>query len=130
MGVVAEVERYYRAADAFVLPSAVEGMSNALLEAMAQGLPCIGTRISGSEELIEHGVNGLLVPRDDPSALSAALREILNDATLRRKLGRAARQTVEKSYTIESVAQCYLKLYEELPAARGERHVWRSGPRR
>ena len=113
-GAIKDVSAYLRAADAFVLPSAVEGMSNALLEAMAHGLPCIASRVSGSEDLIEDGVNGFLVPVDDVKELAGAFRRLMDDPVLRRDMGTAARRTIEQSYTIDRIAQRIRALYDEI----------------
>lgn len=74
-----------------VLASHEEGLPNALLEAMAAGLPCIATSVGGVPELVQHGVTGLLVPPRDPPALAAAIAQVAADPALRRKLGAAAR---------------------------------------
>jgi len=113
-GSVADVSPYLRAADGFVSASVAEGMSNALLEAMAHGLACVATRISGAEDLIRDGENGRLVPPDDLSALAGALEPLLGDGDLRRRLGAAARRTIREGYRIESVAERYLDLYRRV----------------
>ena len=80
-------------ASVFVLSSRSEGMPNALIEAMAAGVPCVATRCDmGPEELIEDGVNGLLVPVDDPQATAQAILRILADAELSDSLSRNALQ--------------------------------------
>ena len=82
----------------FVLPSRFEGMPNALLEAMAAGLPVIVTDASpGPLEVVEHGMNGWVVPSDDPSALADALDRLAADPNLRERLGAAARSTLRQS---------------------------------
>ena len=79
------------ASSVFVLSSRSEGMPNALIEAMAAGVPCVSTRCEmGPEELIEDGVNGLLVPVDDAGAMSAAICRILDDSRLSDSLSSAA----------------------------------------
>ena len=117
-GEVADVGPFLRAADVFLLPSVAEGMSNALLEAMAHALPCIATRISGAEDLIADGTNGLLVPTDDTEAMTGALKRLLADAALRRELGGSARRTVEDGYSISAIARRYIELYETLATLR------------
>lgn len=106
-------ETFFRAMDAFVLPSRYEGMSNALLEAMASGLPCVGTMIGGTEDLIEDGVSGLLVPPDDAEALASAIDQ-LSSVERRSSLGLEARRRIEEGFTIRLVAQRYARLYQEL----------------
>ncbi|MCD4738725.1 MAG: glycosyltransferase family 4 protein [Anaerolineae bacterium] len=113
-GWVEKVPDYLRVADLFVLPSRAEGLSNALLEAMAAGLPIVATRVGGTADVIISGENGLLVPPDDAIALSEALLSLFQDPTLQEQLGRAARRTVETRYAILSVATHYLELYHRL----------------
>ncbi len=96
-------------ANLFVHPSRHEGMPNALLEAMASGLPAVATRIAGNEELVS-AETGVLVPTEDPQALRAALLPLLEDAALREKMGRAARKRVAAEYSWRQVAQAYLDL--------------------
>ncbi len=73
--------------DIFVLPSHSEGISRSLLEAMAGGLPVIATEVGGTPEVVQHEVNGLLVPVKDPQALAQALIRLLADPALAKKLG-------------------------------------------
>lgn len=84
-------------ASMFVLSSDYEGMPNALMEAMASGLPCVSTDCGGggARFLIENGENGILVPRRDEDALAAAMEKILSDETLAAKLGENARKLQE-----------------------------------
>ncbi len=93
-GLSADIPHDIGSAKLFVLPSDYEGMPNALLEAMALGLPCIASDCpcGGPAELIEHGENGLLFPVGDEQALTAALRELLNDGDKRAVLARKARE--------------------------------------
>lgn len=78
----------------FCLPSDFEGTPNAVLEAMAAGLPVVATRVGGIPQVIEHGVSGLLVEPRDEDALAAALRGLLRDPAKARQMGQAARQRV------------------------------------
>ena len=87
-------------------------MPNALLEAMASGLPAIASRVAGSEELVVHGETGLLVPPDDPDALREALRGLLVDPHERERLGRAARRRVEAEFRWDTTAAGYLAILE------------------
>jgi glycosyltransferase involved in cell wall biosynthesis len=79
-----------RGLDVFALPSVSEASSNALLEAMATGLPVVATRVGGSALLVEDGVTGLLVPPRDPAALAKALVTLIEDRRLAARLGAAA----------------------------------------
>jgi glycosyltransferase involved in cell wall biosynthesis len=97
-------ELLYRAADIFVQPSYVEGMSNALLEAMASGLPVVATRVGAAPQMIDDGISGLLVPPADSHALADGLSRLLGDADLRRSMGRKASDKVHSRYSIATVA--------------------------
>jgi len=112
------IEQYFRAADLYVLPSVREGLSIALLEAMASGLPCIATRLDGSTDgLIEHDVNGLLVEPDDAAGFAESIRTILSDSDRAARLGCAARETVLARYSIQRTAPSWLSAYRELASA-------------
>ena len=112
------IEQYFRAADLYVLPSVREGLSIALLEAMASGLPCIATRLDGSTDgLIEHDVNGMLVEPDDAEGFAESIRTILSDSDRAVRLGCAARETVLERYSIQRTAPSWLSAYRELASA-------------
>jgi glycosyltransferase involved in cell wall biosynthesis len=98
----------------FILPSRWEGMSNALLEAMACGLPCVSTRVSGSEDIISDGVNGLLVEPEQPAEMAQALCRIITDADLAQRLGQNGRATVLGEYQLSAVVEQCLQLYHRL----------------
>lgn len=102
------------AADLFVLPSLQEGLSIALLEAMAAGLPSVVSDIPGNRELIEPEQHGLCVPVQDPNALASAIDRILSERVLARRLGAAARLRASQDYSIETMARRHLELFEEL----------------
>jgi glycosyltransferase involved in cell wall biosynthesis len=101
-----------------VLPSRWEGMPNALLEAMACGLPCVATRVSGSEDIIQHGVNGLLVESEDYQGMAQALLTLLHDPVLAQRYGQAARETVERHYSLERIMDRYVELYQRIAERR------------
>jgi glycosyltransferase involved in cell wall biosynthesis len=106
------VERYYRAADVFVLPSIREAHPVALLEAMACGLPCVASRIDGATDVvIEDGMNGRLIERDDEAGLAAALGDVLSNDARARALGEQARWTVETRYDVRHTAERWLDAY-------------------
>ena len=109
-----DVPTYLRSTDIFVLPSLSEGMSNAILEAMAHGVPCIATEIPGNTELVKHYETGILVQREDPAELARAIVELADDDALRDRLGRAGRAQVEEHYDLAKVAERYAGLYRSL----------------
>ena len=102
--------------DLFVLPSLWEGLSIALLEAMAAGLPVVATRVSGTDQVLRQGESGLVVEPRDEDALAEALQAVLNDPELARDLGARARATVEEEHSAERAARAYLELYKEVLA--------------
>ncbi len=109
-----EIERYYRAADIFALPTLREGLPNALLEAMASGIPSVITRLEGvTDWIVEDGVNGLLMPPNDERALEEALARLIGSRELRARLGRAARSRAEH-FSAERTAERTLSVYHEL----------------
>ncbi|MCA8921265.1 MAG: glycosyltransferase family 4 protein [Planctomycetes bacterium] len=99
-----------------VLPSDAEGTSNALLEAMASGVPVVATRVGGTSELVTHDVQGLLVAPGDAAALAAALERLLGDPALRARLGSAGRAHIEAHYDLDQVARQHVELFTELKA--------------
>jgi glycosyltransferase involved in cell wall biosynthesis len=106
-------------ASAFVLPSHAEALPMSLLEAMAAGCAVIATRVGGIPDLVEDGVNGLLVPPRDPAALARALRTVLDDPELAARLGRHARATVAERYTPELALERLEQVYGALGVPRG-----------
>jgi glycosyltransferase involved in cell wall biosynthesis len=100
-----EVRRLYAAADAFALPSFAEGVPVVLIEAMAMGLPCVATRITGIPELIRDGVDGLLVTPADVSEIVQALGRLIDDAQLRRRLSGSARARIQEKHNIKLQAE-------------------------
>jgi L-malate glycosyltransferase len=127
LGEVEDPSALLRDADVFVLASTAEGMSNALLEAMAAGCACVATFVGGNVDLLGpeqaaepppgtylRGSAGLIVPAGDVAALGAALRDLSGDPALRRALGEAAYRRCRETCAIGDVARKYLDLYREL----------------
>jgi glycosyltransferase involved in cell wall biosynthesis len=110
----AELNSAYANANLFTYPSRHEGMPNALLEAMASGLPALATHIAGNEELVAHEQTGLLVPSEDIAALQRALRELIPDATRRQRMGAAAQAAVSARYSWQRIAKEYLELMQQV----------------
>ncbi len=122
-GWTTEIVVYYRAVDAFVLPSHTEGMSNAVLEAMSCGLPVVATRVGAASEMIRDGLDGMLVEPGDRAGLAAALASVVSDAGLRARLGAAAAAGVRSQYAIEHVVDRLERGYRR--AGLGPRHPQR-----
>jgi sugar transferase (PEP-CTERM/EpsH1 system associated) len=111
-----EVRTWLAALDVFVLSSDWEGMPNAVLEAMAAGLPVVATAIGGMPQLVVDGVTGLLVPPRDPDALARAITRLLREPDLRHQMGQAGRERVKKRFTVERMVSKTEALYRELIA--------------
>lgn len=97
----------------FVLPSYAEAMPMALLEAMSWELPVITTPVGGIPQVIEHEANGLLFQPGDVEALAAAITRLVREPALRQALGAAARQTIERSYSLDASVERLLRVYRE-----------------
>lgn len=105
------------ACDVFVLPSLYEGSSLAVLEAMAAERPVISSAIGGTDELIDDGRDGLLVPPGDVKGLVSALRQLIDDASLRAVFAARARERVERDFTPAAMTQRVEATYRELCGA-------------
>lgn len=114
LGHRSDVPELLAACDAFVLPSLYEGSSLAVLEAMAARRPVVSSAIPGTDELIEDGADGLLVPPGDSAALAAALRGLLGDGELGEGLARRARERVEERFSPAALASGVEAVYEDL----------------
>ena len=117
LGGACDLQRHLTGADIFVLPSRSEGFSNAIIEAMAAGLPVVATGVGGNAEAVEDGISGLIVPPEDPDALTKALAKLLADPARAKAMGKAGREIVAKKFTIEAmmshIASTYRRLLEE-----------------
>lgn len=113
-GVFDEIDELLSAADLFVLPSYEEGMSLALLEAMAAGLPVVASDIPGNRPLVSDGEQGLLVPPRDAAALAAAIDRIWNEADLAAQLGAAARDRAMSRFSLDRTLDQHLALFQNL----------------
>ena len=103
-----------RGFDLFVLPSLAEGISNTILEAMATGLPVVGTAVGGNSELIQSEITGTLVPSADAKRMAEAIELYVNDPGLCHHQGTAARCVVESQFSLDSMLSAYLKVYDRL----------------
>jgi glycosyltransferase involved in cell wall biosynthesis len=114
VGATDNVAPYLQAADVFVMSSAYEGLSVALLEAMATGLPTVVTAVGGNRDIITHGENGWLVPPLDVNALHSGLVSLLEDSTRRAELGRQARAHIVREYELSVTVRRLRELYERV----------------
>lgn len=110
---VPEIEKYYSAADIFILPSIYEPFGNANLEALASGLPVITTRHCGASDIIQHEHNGLIVENPESSKEVAEKINTLFDPALRKFIGKNARALAEQ-YSVDKNTQAMLRLYQEI----------------
>jgi glycosyltransferase involved in cell wall biosynthesis len=114
---VADIEDVYpvlQQTDVFCMLSRSEGLSNALLEAMACGLPCVTTRVGGNPELIRDGVNGFLVESGDDAAAAERLLQLLRCPAQAQAMGGQSRLLVEESFTTGKMVEVLVRSYEYL----------------
>jgi len=109
-----EVAARYREADVFTLASREEAFGNAFAEALASGLPVVGSDVGGIPELVDHGLNGILVPPGDWESLAAAVRFLADRPDLRAEMGRRNRARAEANLSWERVTTRYLSTYQGL----------------
>ncbi|MFH0770848.1 MAG: glycosyltransferase [Candidatus Peregrinibacteria bacterium] len=113
LGLVSDIGPLIRKTDIFVLPSYSEGLSNALMEAMASGCACIASDTGGNRFLIKNGVSGFLFPPGDREALTAHIRRLIADSAKRRALGEGARRRIEEKFDWKIVGEQYRSLFRE-----------------
>jgi L-malate glycosyltransferase len=113
---IPDVRPLYDLLELALLPSRIEGMSQALLEAMALGKPVIASAAAGNLDLITHGVDGLLVDPVDPASWARAITELLSDAGRAGRMAAAARDTARSRYALDRTIQATAKLYRTLLA--------------
>lgn len=109
-----DLRSLYSGARFFILPSISEGLPLTILEAMASRIPVIANNINGMSEIVRHGYNGLLAIPDDINSLSRAQQILMNDESLCKEMGKNARDTVEKNYSWNIVAERVTDTYENV----------------
>jgi glycosyltransferase involved in cell wall biosynthesis len=109
------------AADLLVLPSAYEGLPNVVLEAMRFRKPVVATAAPGTTEVVVDGQTGLLVPIGDVTALTRAIRDLVRDPTLARRLGECGRARAEAHFGAEAMVLQFAELYEQLARSKAIR---------
>ena len=117
-----DVLPWLHALDVFALPSyANEGVPQALVQAMLTGVPCVTTHVGSIAELAAHEKTALVVPPNDVPALAAALTRLLGDASLRDKLGKAAREHCARGYSYDGMLDRMEQVYREVARSRRSR---------
>jgi glycosyltransferase involved in cell wall biosynthesis len=109
-----EISQWLSAADIFVFPSHNEGLPNAVLEAMACGLPVVATRVGGIPEAIEDGQSGILIKEKDADSLIRAIDRLLGNEELAKQMGRNGRNMVEQNFSWEKNAEQMIRIYREV----------------
>jgi len=119
-GVRKDIRAVLAASDIFVLPSFLrEGIPRALLEAASLGLPIVTTDSPGCNQVVEHGVNGFLVPVRDPVTLAQAIAHLIAEPEMRRRFGRASRRRAVAHFDLPKIASQIRSIYRELLAGKG-----------
>lgn len=114
LGQTDDIAGVLAAADIFAMPSRWEGFGLAAAEAMAAGLPVIGTKVPGLTELIEEGVSGLLIDSEDTAALTAAISQLADDRDERVRLGSTGQKRIKERFSIEANITAHERLYENV----------------
>jgi glycosyltransferase involved in cell wall biosynthesis len=109
-----DLPAYYSLMDIFVHPSLRDGMPNAVLEAMACGVPVIATPVGGVLDVLEDGVNGRTIPVNDADGLAKVAEDLLNDPDQCAQLGKKAREKIETEFTLQNELQANLRIYKSL----------------
>ena len=114
VGQVGDVAPFYAIADVFVLPSHSEGSPNVLLEAMAANVPVVATSVGGVPEIVENEASALLIPVNDPAAMTLAIARLLNDRSLANRLTSVASGLIKRNHSPELYARSLIGLYREI----------------
>jgi len=114
LGEQKDIPGWLAAMDIFVLPSLWEGLPNALLEAMALGLPVVATRVDGVPEAIAHDISGLLCEPNDPQSLYVPVSDMIIDENLRKRLGEGAKKVITENFRLSDMIQNYQNAYQKV----------------
>ena len=109
-----DIDEIFQAMDLMVLPSLTEGLPNVVLEAFACAKPVVATAVGGVPEIVEDGINGILVPKERPDLLADAIKDCLAIPDKRRAMGEAGYQKVKSEFTFESQTQKLETIYDEV----------------
>jgi glycosyltransferase involved in cell wall biosynthesis len=118
VGGVANLRDHLAAADLFVLPSRSEGFSNAIVEAMAASLPVVATNVGGNAEAVVDGVSGIIVPSEDPAALSVAIVRLLANPGEAKRMGAEGKRLAAEKFTTDAMMSQITGVYGSLLKAR------------
>jgi glycosyltransferase involved in cell wall biosynthesis len=121
VGPVENIASFLKTGNVFFLPSRSEGFSNALIEAMACGLPCVATRVGGNPEAIEEGHSGFVVDSEDVEAAADRIRRLLRETNLAMSMGAAGKDIVNTRFTAPIMIDQLVRHYDRLVAARHEK---------
>jgi glycosyltransferase involved in cell wall biosynthesis len=111
LGGRSDIPEILSAMDGYVAASHNEGFSNAILEAMASGLPIVATNVGGNAEALENGRIGFVVEPNDPKALSSAMEKIMCNQDLSKKFSNGVKQSIREKYSVDAMVSSYLELY-------------------
>ncbi len=109
-----EVRELMQASDVFLNTSFHEGMSGAILEAMAEGLPVLASSTTGNRSLVRDRINGILFPVDEHKDLARAALKLMSDISLRKKMGKASKDLVAQNHSQEKELDCYEDVYRKI----------------
>ena len=109
-----DLDYYLTCLDLLIHPALTEGLGVAVLKASAAGVPVVGFAAGGLSEVVANGETGLLVPPKDVEALRVAIAKLIEDPTLRRKLGDTGRLRMQHDFSIESMVDDHVQLYESI----------------
>jgi glycosyltransferase involved in cell wall biosynthesis len=114
VGSTSDVVPYYSAADIFILPSYHEGLPLVLLEAMSVGLPVIASDVGGVPDVVDHEVNGFLVPPKDVNSLARIIEWVVAHPDRAKEIGIRAQAVIAKDYSLERMCGDYIVIYRSL----------------
>lgn len=112
LGLVSDIPELLSNSHIYVQPSRQEGLSNSVLEAMAAGLPIVATNISGNEDLVSNGDNGILVEPENDKTLSESILELVDNPDLRIEMGKRSREIIEQGYQVPAVLNNLISVYQ------------------
>ena len=117
LGPVPNAQRLLGNASLFVMPSRREGLCKSLMEAMSRGVCPVISNVGGMPELVRHEQDGLVVEPEQPAALAAAIRRLVEDHSLRQRLAASAQQRIESEFSVERMTERTHQLYKDVIVA-------------